>query len=808
MKNIVLVIIGAATFMAHAITATKEYVDRQDAAAISAATAASQAYVDGLLSGYVTLNYLTSNYYTASTVSSMLAQYLTISAATATYLAKSEAQSTYETKSHASSTYITYNADRRSLNIDGDYINNLTIESLGEGGRLKISGQNAGAHLEVEGDVDGGEIHVGGGMYSPAKINLTTRSGWEGAPDPQYQINGTNLLYFANKGAARPLPKYLHERSFDSVYPEDAQWYYDNVGKIYGSCSVRSPVPNWAGDRIIERNYDWTFDDTAEFVVRVSRDTDRFASIGIANVGRNLTEQIVISGAPSRYYKCLPGHMLDGINENGVVCEINVVGGNPHAQGGWKTTGTIHPLAAVRWALDHGTNAWIAATNLAEKIKFPTGWTQNFHYLVADNTSIYIVESGKVYDYTAQNKTAPVVMTNFRLNPPPPDTAGAGQERYELLGNANNSITNAWFTNAYSEDTEWRSEFETSAQMNLAKQLWNDGRDKESHRGETMGGETWWQTVHTSIYDIYRRALKIAVQEVDDWYEFTLESGFADNTDRYGVRTLNGGNISLNNTQIASGGGARMTPNKFEYPSVCNMVSGYGNVLDHDSVYNIVVGHDNLLSGSAQYGVVIGLNNSVYGMGYALGGNAHTAGWLSCAIGDTVSTASGAGYSFALGTDATVNYNNSFVWNGGWRGDFPESYQDTSHGQFCINPYGKTQDEKLQNFRIGDESVFGILSKKLSAPSEPITATAISYSRDHSALSISIGATGTLSPNLTSWPIGQSQTALITLAAGASISPSIKLLGYNQWPVGVQFLAECVRVNSTTVHVNPVSIIQ
>ena len=108
-------------------------------------------------------------------------------------------------------------------------------------------------------------------------------------------VNGQSALLsgYTVKSDASPLPPYLHELSFDDTYPDDAAWYYERAGGV-GHCSVRR-VGN-----LLERNYDWTFDDSAEFVVRVSGNAGRVASIGVASVGTNLSEGVVTSGAWSR----------------------------------------------------------------------------------------------------------------------------------------------------------------------------------------------------------------------------------------------------------------------------------------------------------------------------------------------------------------------------------------------------------------------------------------------------------------------------------------------------------------------------
>ena len=308
-------------------------------------------------------------------------------------------------------------------------------------------------------------------------------------------------------GAARMLPKYLWCMDFDDSYTNDAAWYYAQP-QDYGSCSaVRD-------GGFLYRNLDWKFSDAADVVVRMSAGPGRFASVGVANCGTNLTEETVASGKPSRYFKCLPGRTVDGVNENGVCVEVNVVGGDPADR--WDNPdGDIHPLAAVRWVLDNATSAGMAASNLASRIAFPPVWSQNFHWMVADSSQTWIVENGE-----CSNVTGRAVMTNFPLLPTP--TYGPGWERYMLLQDSFANITNAWFTRAYSHETEWVSEFHGTTEMDDAKELWNNGNGKESHRGQHDGNVWWWQTVHTSTYDLTNRTLRICVQEQDDWYVFQV----------------------------------------------------------------------------------------------------------------------------------------------------------------------------------------------------------------------------------------------------------------------------------------------
>ena len=483
----------------------------------------------------------------------------------------------------------------------------------------------------------------------------------EWAADVQMTVEDLATNQTANvEGAARPLPKYLHALDFSDSYTNDAAWYYEQAASNYvsGSCSAR----RLGG--LFERNYDWTFDDTAEFVVRMGAGPNRFASVGVANVGTNLTEQIVTSGRWSRWYKCLPGHTLDGINERGVVAEINVLDGDPQTSG-WHAGGDIHPLGAVRWALDHATSAGMAASNLAARIAFPHGWTQNFHYMVADERETWVVRNGRAVVSSAG------VLTNFDDSKA---WSGEGLERYFLLamGKYQVSITNAWWTPTYTP-VGYRASDLPGVDTNLLFAAWA-AKPKEAHRAESFGGTSWWQTVHTSVYDITNRVLRVAVQEQDDWYVFSLATAGVDEGKVRGIvesavtQATNAiGPISIATSDLAGeqdrriqiGAGAEASgptplsdPGEYtnRYQSIAiglnakatNMTTiaiGSGGGLPGDphgaKAYGkdaIAIGYDTLADNVAS--VVVGDRSSAVGVNsVAIGANANASNGYSVAIG-------------------------------------------------------------------------------------------------------------------------------------------------------------------------------
>lgn len=343
-----------------------------------------------------------------------------------------------------------------------------------------------------------------------------------GAPVPSYQgatniaravVNQTvtkqfveNLGIEAGGGGIKPLPRYLHFLRFDGSYESDAAWFYANNAPVTGACSVVRD------GNAFHRNYDWFFTDAMTFVGETTHGINRLASLAVMSVGTNLTDKTAKSSEGSRYFRCLPGMSLDGVNECHVAANINVQSG----QIGWRRTGSLHCLGAVKWVLDHATNALHGASYLAANVYIPSDYPMGFHYMVADLNSTYIVENNEYHEVDGR-----AVMTNYRIYPM--DQTGQGQERYQILLN-DGDITDAWWTKAYLRTTNpaWTSDIGEDTETVFT--AW-ESKTREEHRNEvTASGNRWWQTVHTSMYDLKNLTLRIAVQEEDVWYDFSIAS--------------------------------------------------------------------------------------------------------------------------------------------------------------------------------------------------------------------------------------------------------------------------------------------
>lgn len=90
-------------------------------------------------------------------------------------------------------------------------------------------------------------------------------------------------------------------------------------------------------------------------------------------------------------------------------------------------------------------------------------------------------------------------------------------------------------------------------------------------------------------------------------------------------------------------------------------------------------------------------------------------------------------------------------------------------------------------------------------PAGTVAAATLEYHADGQAIAVSVAAAGTFSATLTDWPDGQSQMAFVTLAAGATVSPAIKLVGYSDWTTDEEFMAVATRRNNK-IYLNPVCI--
>ncbi|MFQ6777962.1 MAG: carcinine hydrolase/isopenicillin-N N-acyltransferase family protein [Alphaproteobacteria bacterium] len=333
------------------------------------------------------------------------------------------------------------------------------------------------------------------------------------------------------------LTDYLYEVYYDSYDYDVAQKYNNERFKLGACSSVRNG--NFHG-----RNYDWYYDENVEFVVHTSATENRHASVGVAAIVPGLDAEFVASGKYSDSYKLLPFRTVDGINDAGVVININVV---PFGDKG-KTIGTnpefqdLFIVTVVRYVLDYADSVDDAVRLLKERNIYAADIDdvqEEVHFMISDKDKTVVVEFVDNKIQVVENAN---IMTNFYLSTDLTAHA-AGLERYNILrknyeNGANkdgmlNLMKSVWYTNAYDRNTTpfWYSEFSHDYTSDGYVDLTKDSPtsdyefivDKAVSLFDNRARDSkTWQTVHTSVYDLENKTLTIVPQEGNEKFEFKI----------------------------------------------------------------------------------------------------------------------------------------------------------------------------------------------------------------------------------------------------------------------------------------------
>lgn len=362
---------------------------------------------------------------------------------------------------------------------------------------------------------------------------------------------GSQVLAETKHGEITKVTDYLYEITYtDYDYADYLKEMPKNSARPAFGCSA---VHN---GQFYGRNMDFFYDENPEFVIHVSKAKGRFASVGVAMnfVTNNVADYDKIPHA----YITLPWETLDGINENGVVANINVCpandlklyiakeGTNPKKQ-------PLYLSNIVRYVLDNAKTAkhgmeLLKNRNIVQdfSILYPDSkemQSYGLHIMIADEKEQYIVEwrDNKMY-YTKDDP----IMTNFFNTLPGYTPHAQGTERYDILkknyysgGASMEAMTNlmrkAQFYQAYDKNTEnfWYSDevgYWDELGVDVTHELLgNDAklrkklRDLVTSMPFCRNSPGVWQTVNTSVYDLKNLKLRLFVQEnYDKYYEYSL----------------------------------------------------------------------------------------------------------------------------------------------------------------------------------------------------------------------------------------------------------------------------------------------
>lgn len=400
---------------------------------------------------------------------------------------------------------------------------------------------------------------------------------------------------------------YLYETVFSKLDESFAKEYFANAGgETPGACSaVRK-------GNLYGRNFDWTYDDSVEFIIHTPRIGSKNATLGVSGSLAGLDKEFVASGEYSETYKVIPFRMVDGINEHGMVMNTNVVP-NQKSEDTFAT-----PRVEMKYELPASMMVFYVLSNFNSvdnavaylrdyvKIVIPQSMLdQDFflHWMLADANKtvlLEIIDGELVITDMTPNSNSPLAgksyLTNFYLSdvtfnydgtvwvPANNDEThnpitvnnitshGAGLERYNIIkevielvedkDDMRELLKSIYYTNAYQNNMggNWYSEFVGLMDLDLASPV----ADFETAFPYAMGafenrsrGDGTWQTTHSCIYDMEAGQLFITSQQQETEYEFNIElkkpvEASASYTAGYGIIIDNNNKISVDEVDIST----------------------------------------------------------------------------------------------------------------------------------------------------------------------------------------------------------------------------------------------------------------
>lgn len=375
-----------------------------------------------------------------------------------------------------------------------------------------------------------------------------------------------------NKNAYKEIHK-LEPYLYETYYGDLAYDYAMNFFKTKKVPVSATSCSAMYKDGIYGRNLDWNLNHQAEFIVHTSHENGRNATIGICSSLSGLNEDVVDTYEYSELYKIVPFMLVDGINEHGLTMNTNVVPANEKYNIGdnYIVNKLDNPrieicsLMLIRYVLDNFATVTEAINYLKNFVTIyqpttllQTGYEQ--HFMIADKNEVRIIEfiGGNIIDIAPDK----AIMANFHVsgtiynedyNVNTPYTGnvsmnhitphGAGLERHNILNTAYNNVDSVetmgdamkqvYYTNAYKTTDDKSSKFYTefvgmetadkelltvNSSVDAFDGVYNDiaARFKSYKDAGTIRDRgTFWQTVHSVIYDINNLTMHLAIQEGD-----------------------------------------------------------------------------------------------------------------------------------------------------------------------------------------------------------------------------------------------------------------------------------------------------
>ena len=365
----------------------------------------------------------------------------------------------------------------------------------------------------------------------------------------------------------------LYEIAYDSIDYGSGEAAFASGALVAGAAGCSS-VRNC---NFYGRNLDWFFDDCVEVVVHTKAHNGRFATLGVAGAISAICKTAIDDKSINDKLDIIPFAIVDGVNENGVFINVNVVPSydletpNTLIMPTGEVEATVDSGMLVRYVLDNFGSAPEAVQYLQEHVSIQLNeGLKNLdfetHWMLGDEFHTYIIEmiDNKLVvqcaDKTSEDEIAGrPIMTNFYLNLPgvklneegkveinhdgKPNASGitphgAGLERYnlavdeykgsdtflgmlKLMYDLNYSrmyniyLEEPWYSELVGGEVTNSSPIEDYTAMGKLIDLYRN-------RDRSKGLNSIWITTHTSIYDLSYRQLYLTVGEEMTGYRFTF----------------------------------------------------------------------------------------------------------------------------------------------------------------------------------------------------------------------------------------------------------------------------------------------
>ncbi len=294
---------------------------------------------------------------------------------------------------------------------------------------------------------------------------------------------------------------------------------------------------------IYGRNLDFFIGQYPEFIVWVDGKEGRYASMAVGsllNVDRKEAESGKLSEDTIRL---LPFMIFDGVNEKGVACNMNYVprdvkhdSTNPKAE-------ELPYFLVIRYVLDNAASAaegveLLKGRNLVDKPALSA-----LHWIIADPKESYLVE---IVDNELRVVKNPKAMTNYYKSIDGYTPNACGIERMDIVNQnydkANtvegmrSLLQSVHYTQSYKSSTKpfWYSEHYAYDALKGEDYTINTPKEKLQARVDKIvedfsrctrdNPDGFWETVHSSVYDLSKQTLRISMHEdYSKYWDFKLK---------------------------------------------------------------------------------------------------------------------------------------------------------------------------------------------------------------------------------------------------------------------------------------------